>query len=213
MGLPGWHLAASAALPAPNRNQPLAVLEVQGGRLGDPEARLEEEGGHRPVAGGGAGLHGAEEALELVGLQGPGHGRPLPAQEAEEVVGGGQGLVGAGRLEAAAGQEFAAPVLEGVASGRRVPERVPVAGRVAGQEVQEGCAWCKLPISCDGSSRANRQKARWRKGEPVYHEVCSGKSRKAKVSEAWRRWAARPEVKAKRRERAREDRKRRSHLS
>ncbi len=69
------------------------------------------------------------------------------------------------------------------------------------------CARCGLPISCDRSPRSNRQKARWQKGEQVYHSDCHQRHRLDKKREANRTWAARSESKARRREQARERRR------
>lgn len=56
------------------------------------------------------------------------------------------------------------------------------------------CAECNYPISYFDSDRGNRQRARWEKGLPIYHEHCNTEQRKRKkrtVRSAWGKAARR----------------------
>lgn len=61
------------------------------------------------------------------------------------------------------------------------------------------CNRCELPIAHDGSSRSNRQRARWQKGKPVYHERCFQEVLRERKRVSWQRWAQDPAVREKRR--------------
>lgn len=65
------------------------------------------------------------------------------------------------------------------------------------------CARCKLPISHDGSSRANHQRARVRRGQPVYHEECRREQARLRKKLYWRRKASSKEFRESERRRAR----------
>lgn len=69
------------------------------------------------------------------------------------------------------------------------------------------CSRCQLPISYDGSPRSNRQRARWLKGQPVYHPWCFKQVTQERKRISWQRWAQDPAIKEKRRKQARERRK------
>ncbi len=65
------------------------------------------------------------------------------------------------------------------------------------------CARCKLPISHDGSSRANHQRARARRGQPVYHEACRQEQARLRKKLHWRRKTSSKEFRESERQRAR----------
>ena len=69
------------------------------------------------------------------------------------------------------------------------------------------CARCKLPISDDGSGRANRQLARSKKSEPIYHAECAAEETRARKRADWRRRTKSPKFRASERARARAYRK------
>jgi hypothetical protein len=69
------------------------------------------------------------------------------------------------------------------------------------------CARCKLPISNDGSSRANHQRARARRGQPVYHEECRREQARLRKKLYWRRKASTEGFRESERQRARINRK------
>lgn len=75
------------------------------------------------------------------------------------------------------------------------------------------CHRCGLPISFDGSPRSNRQRARWMKGEPIYHPWCFQEVMRERKRVSWVRWAQDPVNRAKRRQQARERRKVRQESS
>src|SRR5579871_826444 len=68
------------------------------------------------------------------------------------------------------------------------------------------CARCKLPISHDGSSRSNHQRARARRGQPVYHEECRQEQARTRKKLYWRRKASSAEFRERERHRARYNR-------
>jgi hypothetical protein len=69
------------------------------------------------------------------------------------------------------------------------------------------CSRCKLPIPDDHSGKANKQRARSRSGQPIYHPEClSAQSRDRKKS-YWRQRAKSPAFQEKERARARAYRK------
>lgn len=65
------------------------------------------------------------------------------------------------------------------------------------------CVRCKLPISHDGFSRANQQRARAKRGLPVYHEECRGEQARLRKKLYWRRKANSKEFRESERRRAR----------
>ncbi len=65
------------------------------------------------------------------------------------------------------------------------------------------CARCKLPISRDGSKRANHQRARMRRGQPVYHEECREEQARTRKKLYWRQKASSKEFREKEKRRAR----------
>jgi hypothetical protein len=65
------------------------------------------------------------------------------------------------------------------------------------------CARCKLPISHDGSSRANHQRARAKRGQPVYHEECRQEQARLRKKLYWRRKASSKEFRESEKQRAR----------
>jgi hypothetical protein len=65
------------------------------------------------------------------------------------------------------------------------------------------CARCKLPISHDGSKRGNHQRARARRGQPVYHEECRQEQARTRKKLYWRRKASSKEFRERERRRAR----------
>jgi len=69
------------------------------------------------------------------------------------------------------------------------------------------CNWCKLPIPCDGSPRSNRQRARWEKGDPIYHERCHYEAIRKRKQDYWKRISQDPDFRERRRVYARERRR------
>lgn len=65
------------------------------------------------------------------------------------------------------------------------------------------CSHCKMPISHDGSARANHQRARARRGQPVYHEECRQEQSRLRKKLHWRRKATSGEFRESERRRAR----------
>jgi hypothetical protein len=65
------------------------------------------------------------------------------------------------------------------------------------------CARCKLPISHDGSKRGNHQRARARRGQPVYHEECRQEHARFRKKLYWRRKTRSKEFREGERRRAR----------
>jgi hypothetical protein len=65
------------------------------------------------------------------------------------------------------------------------------------------CARCKLPISHDGSSRANHQRARAKRGQPVYHEECRQEHTRTRKRLYWRRKSTSKEFRESEKQRAR----------
>jgi len=65
------------------------------------------------------------------------------------------------------------------------------------------CARCKLPIAHDGSSRANHQRARAKRGQPVYHEECRREQERLRKKLYWRRKTSSQEFRESERQRAR----------
>src|SRR5262249_53326492 len=69
------------------------------------------------------------------------------------------------------------------------------------------CTGCGLPISYDHSGRANKQRARSKKGLPIYHPECFAESSRNRKKAYWQRRAKSPRFRAQERKRAREYRK------
>lgn len=69
------------------------------------------------------------------------------------------------------------------------------------------CSRCELPIGFDGSSRARRQRGRYREGLPVYHDSCAHEHRLEVKRLDWRRRSADPAFRRERRDAARRSRR------
>lgn len=69
------------------------------------------------------------------------------------------------------------------------------------------CSHCGLPIPYDQSGRANRQRARSKKGEPIYHSECSAHVGRRRKKAYWQQRSKSPQFREKQRVRAREYRK------
>jgi len=69
------------------------------------------------------------------------------------------------------------------------------------------CSGCGLPIPYDHSGRANRQRARSKKGQPIYHPDCFAEYARTRKKAYWQRRARSPQFRAEQRQRAREYRK------
>lgn len=69
------------------------------------------------------------------------------------------------------------------------------------------CSACGLPIPYDQSGRANRQRARSKKGEPIYHPECFANVGRKRKKAYWRQRSKSPQFREKQRARAREYRK------
>jgi hypothetical protein len=69
------------------------------------------------------------------------------------------------------------------------------------------CSGCGLPIPYDNSGRANRQRARAKKGQPIYHPECFAEYSRTRKKIYWQRHAKSPQFREKQRVRAREYRK------
>jgi hypothetical protein len=66
------------------------------------------------------------------------------------------------------------------------------------------CSSCGLPIPADDSGRSNRQRARAKNGQPIYHPECfAEQGRKRKVID-WRRRSRSKTFREKEKKRARE---------
>jgi hypothetical protein len=72
------------------------------------------------------------------------------------------------------------------------------------------CARCRQPVPCDLSPRGNRQRARWRAGKPIYHELCFAEHRREHKRSYWQRLSNDPAFQATERARGRNRRKRKS---
>jgi len=70
------------------------------------------------------------------------------------------------------------------------------------------CSHCKLPIPCDSSGRANKQRARSRKGEPIYHPECFAEYTRTRKRLDWQRRSKAPQFRDAERARARAYRER-----
>lgn len=64
------------------------------------------------------------------------------------------------------------------------------------------CSECNLPIPYDRTGRANRQRARWAKGESVFHERCWRETRARRKAGDWKRRSQSQEFKERRRRQA-----------
>ncbi len=69
------------------------------------------------------------------------------------------------------------------------------------------CSGCGMPIPYDHSGRANKQRARSKKGEPIYHPDCFADAGRARKKAYWRRRSSSPKFREAERRRAREYRK------
>jgi hypothetical protein len=69
------------------------------------------------------------------------------------------------------------------------------------------CSRCKLPISDDQSARANKQRARSRSGQPIYHPECLTEQSRERKRSYWRQRAKSPAFQEKERARVRTYRK------
>jgi hypothetical protein len=65
------------------------------------------------------------------------------------------------------------------------------------------CSNCGLPIPYDNSGRANRQRARAKKGQPVYHPDCFAEYSRTRKKIYWQRRSRSPKFREQERERAR----------
>jgi len=66
------------------------------------------------------------------------------------------------------------------------------------------CSFCGLPISTDNSGRSNRQRARARKGQPIYHDECLKEHGRTRKLINWRRCSGSKTFREKEKKRARE---------
>ncbi len=55
------------------------------------------------------------------------------------------------------------------------------------------CSGCGLPIPYDHSGRANKQRARSKKGQPIYHSECFAEHARSRKKAYWQRRAV-PEI-------------------
>jgi len=69
------------------------------------------------------------------------------------------------------------------------------------------CSCCGLPIPYDHSGRANKQRARSKKGQPIYHPDCFAEYTRTRKKAYWQRRAKSPQFREQQRVRAREYRK------
>ena len=69
------------------------------------------------------------------------------------------------------------------------------------------CSGCGLPIPYDNSGRANRQRARAQKGQPIYHPECLADHSRKRKKIYWQRSSRSPEFREQQRQRARDYRK------
>lgn len=69
------------------------------------------------------------------------------------------------------------------------------------------CSYCKMPISYDQSGRANKQRARSRKGQPIYHAECFEEYARTRKRLYWQRRSKSPGFREVERARARASRK------
>jgi hypothetical protein len=65
------------------------------------------------------------------------------------------------------------------------------------------CSRCGLPIPYDHSGRANRQRARAAKGQPIYHPECFAEYGRTRKKDYWRQRSKSPQFRADERARAR----------
>ena len=66
------------------------------------------------------------------------------------------------------------------------------------------CSGCGLPIPYDHSGRANKQRARAKKGQPIYHPDCFADYTRTRKKAYWQRRAKSPTFREEQRVRARE---------
>jgi hypothetical protein len=69
------------------------------------------------------------------------------------------------------------------------------------------CSHCSLPIPYDQTGRANRQRARSKKGEPIYHPECVAAVGRMRKKAYWQQRSMSPQFREQQRARAREYRK------
>ena len=69
------------------------------------------------------------------------------------------------------------------------------------------CSACGLPIPYDHSGRANKQRSRSRKGQPIYHPDCFAEYTRTRKKAYWQRRANSPQFREQQRARARAYRK------
>lgn len=69
------------------------------------------------------------------------------------------------------------------------------------------CSGCGLPIPYDNSGRANKQRARSKKGQPIYHPECFADYSRTRKKIYWQRRSRSPEFREQQRQRARDYRK------
>jgi hypothetical protein len=72
------------------------------------------------------------------------------------------------------------------------------------------CSHCAQPVPCDRSPRGNRQRARWLKGQPIYHESCFTEHRRSSKRLYWEGRNAEAGFREAERERGRRRRLRKS---
>jgi len=60
------------------------------------------------------------------------------------------------------------------------------------------CARCGLPIAYNGSTRSNRQRARWETRRPIYHDQCGLETTTERKREYWHKRVSDPEFRVKR---------------
>ncbi len=70
------------------------------------------------------------------------------------------------------------------------------------------CSGCGQPVPCDRSPRGNRQRARWLKGQPIYHETCFEEHRRSSKRSYWQERSAKPAFRSAERARGRKRRQR-----
>jgi hypothetical protein len=66
------------------------------------------------------------------------------------------------------------------------------------------CSGCGLPIPYDNSGRANKQRARAKKGQPIYHAECFAEYGRIRKKIYWRRRSRSPRFREQQRQRARD---------
>ena len=69
------------------------------------------------------------------------------------------------------------------------------------------CSGCGMPIPYDHSGRANKQRARSKKGDPIYHPDCFADAARARKKAYWQRRSSSSKFREAEKRRAREYRK------